>query len=104
MSVDDPSFPEDEHPSSAGVGTGGAGNASWVPALSAIEDGTNRGVAKVDMSNSWPVTIFGIIVWTFISGLNLVRGISSQNESRLIDKSFCAVFGHITWSGKLITL
>lgn len=104
MSVDDPSSLENEQPgSSGGVGAGGAGNVSSVPA-NAIEDGRNRRVDKVDMSNSWPVTIFGIIVWMFISGLNLVRSISPPSESQLIDELFCTVLGHITCLGKLITL
>jgi len=64
MSVNDPSALEHSTNSGA-VGTRDAGNTA------AVEDGGRS--AKVDMSNSWPITIFGIVVWLFISGLNLVR-------------------------------
>ena len=70
MSVEDPSSLEGEHP--AGMDTGDAGNVDPTSAPNAVEAGTNSRPAKVDMSNSWPVTIFGIIVWMFLSGLNLV--------------------------------
>ena len=75
MSVDDPSSLEGEqNPASPGIfNAGDAVNSSSTPPLRMIEDGGNRRVAKIDMSNSWPVTICGIMVWLFLSGLNLVR-------------------------------
>lgn len=98
MSVDDlSSFETDmqgSNPKEIGVATSNSGHA---------ENGA-RPIPQVDMSNSWPVTILGVLVWLFITGLNLVSPsfyIQRYNVHCLQSAaSICLVFSDIsrTWA------
>lgn len=75
MSVDDPSALIDSADISRSSTVAGA--------TTATEEGI-RAVGRVDLSNSWFVTVLAVVVWTFITALNVVR----------------YLFDHISYDGK----